>query len=393
MRKLIIIALLLFCSNAFAQTAYVITPPGNGQLYHPDLSYVQPGDTIKLQGDFQLINIQNLHGDSANHIIITNSGYVEVGGYTAYTWQIGNSSYFDIIGTPVTGYDYGLKINAAGTGVDLATPLSHDFTVQYAEITGGGIGIQTKDNPVCGDASTQNSNYYKNIKYLHLHIHDTGGEGIYYGYSGGENLTCGDSTMIPHWGSNVEVAYCLLERNGWDGIQLTDARNSTIHDNTVLDYGTANMASQQTGIQFGTASSGSIYNNTIKRGTGPGILSFGMGIVKVYNNSLDSSGITDSVTVGNSDGIYLATISGNSDSTHYYAYDNTVLHSARNAISVVDYIGKAGTPNYVYGNTISGYGGQALNVSGFSITLAYPPVIPPVPGKLYLFAPFYQADN
>lgn len=362
---LTLLTLIAVSIAVWGQKTYIIKPPKNGQLYKPDLSYVQPGDTLKLEGDFELINIQDLHGDASRHIIITNKGHVEIGGYTAYTWIMMHCSYFDIIGKKLDD-DYGLKINAKGQAIDLATPYCNNFSVQDMEIFGAGIGIQTKNNPVCGEAISQYGGFmYDNIKYLHLYIHDTKAEGLYFGYSGGTTSGCSDTTMQANYGHNVEIAFNKFENNGWDGIQAVRAFNISIHDNKVINYGVNNMSSQQTGIQVGDYSTAEIYNNTIVNGTGPGILSFAMDTVKIHNNIIKNAGILGNIISEKSDGMYLSTAASNPDKTCYWIYDNVIQGAARYGIHLPDYHKKAGNDNYVYKNKISGVRAASVAKSGF----------------------------
>ena len=90
---------------------------------------------------------------------------------------------------------------------------------------------------------------------------------------------------------NVEIAYNIIDKTTWDGIQLSNATTGNkIHHNTVTNFGTVNAYGQQAGILLGANTAGDIYDNTIKNGTGNGIQNFGFGLNKIYNNQLENVG-------------------------------------------------------------------------------------------------------
>ena len=131
-----------------------------------------------------------------------------------------------------------------------------------------------------------------------MYVHDIIGEGMYVGITQPSGLTVTstysglDTVIIPIRLDSIEISNNLLERCSWDGIQLSNARNGNkIFNNTVRNYGTINMSSQQAGIILGSNTNGDIYNNTISNGTGNGIEAFGYGVINIYNNTLNSCGI------------------------------------------------------------------------------------------------------
>ncbi|RYE06676.1 MAG: hypothetical protein EOP51_34335, partial [Sphingobacteriales bacterium] len=128
-------------------------------------------------------------------------------------------------------------------------------------------------------------------------IHDIVGEGMYVGITQPSGLTVTstwsglDTVIVPIRLDSVEISNNIVERCAWDAIQLSNARyGNKIFGNTIRDYGTINMSSQQAGIILGGNTNGDIYNNTITRGTGNGIEAFGFGVINIYGNTLDSCG-------------------------------------------------------------------------------------------------------
>lgn len=175
-----------------------------------------------------------------------------------------------------------------GTGL---SAFASDFEVGYVEVTGSGAGLYIKKNPEAGNTITQYPNYVmKNIYIHHNYIHNTTNEGMYIGhtYPNGDPY---DQGMIPIRLSNVEIAYNTVSNTAWDGIQLSNATDDCqIHDNIVTNFGTANASGQQAGIIMGANTTGQVYNNTVKSGTGNGIEIFGYGTIKLYNNTVENAG-------------------------------------------------------------------------------------------------------
>jgi hypothetical protein len=146
----------------------------------------------------------------------------------------------------------------------------------------------------------------------------------------GDTQPNGDSFYnfaIPGRLDSVEIYNNIVDSTDWDGIQLSCAKNGAkIHDNTVTHYGLANLGSQRTGIIMGGDTNGDIYNNTIKFGTGNGILVVGYGFIKVHDNTIEAAGYTDatgeqSILFGD----FISTVETNAlqiDSV----YANTIIH-------------------------------------------------------------------
>ena len=87
--------------------------------------------------------------------------------------------------------------------------LSSDVEINNIEISSAGFaGIMGKTDPYCGNPDTWRSNGYilNNLKIHHNYIHDTGGEGIYLGFTGGykieSNRNCDGTPIFGHWLEN-----------------------------------------------------------------------------------------------------------------------------------------------------------------------------------------------
>jgi hypothetical protein len=152
-------------------------------------------------------------------------------------------------------------------------------------------GFFMKCNPTTSNPLTIFPNYVmKNIYIHHNYIHDINGEGMYIGHTGADGGQDGN-TLIPARMQNVDISYNILDRIAWDGIQLANATTGNkIHHNIITNFGAINKYGQQAGILLGGNSSGDIYDNIIKNGTGNGIQNFGFGLNKIYNNYIENVG-------------------------------------------------------------------------------------------------------
>lgn len=271
---------------------YTLKPGPDGNIYYPNglnIPNLKPGDTLNITaGYYKIIDLGAFSGDATHPIIIHNKG----GQVTAQQIRLSNKAqYFKFLGNGASGITYGFKIDGQNVAATALVAWASDFELGYVEAFNATSGFFIKKNPVAGDPSTVYPNYVmKNIYIHHNYVHNTHGEAMYVGHtapSGGQN---GDPS-IPIRLDHIEIAYNTVANCDWDGIQLSNARtNNSIHDNTITNYGVVNMSSQQAGILMGANTTGDIYNNVIKNGTGNGIQVFGFGKINVYNNTLENAG-------------------------------------------------------------------------------------------------------
>ncbi|HEY0058027.1 MAG TPA: right-handed parallel beta-helix repeat-containing protein, partial [Flavisolibacter sp.] len=255
---------------------------GNGFPF----SNLRPGDTINvLAGTYTTLIFGNFKGDPSLPIIIRNKGgQVKVGEIRI----LNDAKYFKLLGNGHSATQYGFKVyRTQYTGITVSK--ATDFEIGYCEVSGMTSGFFIKNNPVSTDPLTIYPNYvFKNIYLHHNYIHDVKNEAMYIGHTdpdGGQ----GGNMLIPVRMENVEIAYNVVNNTGWDGIQLANARTGNkVHHNTVTNFGTLNVSGQQAAIQIGSNSNVSIYDNTIKNGTGNGIQVFGYGYIEIYNNVLEN---------------------------------------------------------------------------------------------------------
>ncbi len=253
---------------------------------------VKPGDVICVKaGKYKFLNLFNFSGTASKPITFINcGGQVVIGGYQHYYGLLlNNVNYFRFTGTGSPGQSYGFKIdgiNGSGSGV---AGYGIYGEIDHLEISRTGFaGVLYKHDPSCDPTSWQQNFVMKNIRIHDNYIHNTGGEGIYVGYTGGDKtLTCNGRriTVKPHNIEGLKIYNNRIENTGWDGLQVSRAtKDCEIYNNTIKNFGTAREKYQDEGILIGGGTTGRLYNNTIIKGTGVGIQVFGSGNNYIYNN-------------------------------------------------------------------------------------------------------------
>lgn len=304
--KIIFLGLLFLVSiDGLSQCGCNFTIPNSTSTINWDgvANGVKPGDVICLSAGFtKRIYFTNVRGSATNYVTIKNCGGQSIIGDAAANSAIllQNSQFFRLTGTGDPGFQYGIKIPetkpSGAQGVTIFD-LSTDFEVDHLEISFTGFaGIMAKSDPSddCSNYSYERPNFtMQNVNVHDNHIHDTPGEGIYFGNSFylGTLIYCGSRTQYSHEVRHVKVYNNLLENTGWESIQVGSAvEDLEIHDNRIYNYGTKNKSSQNGGIQIGEGSIGRVYNNFIKGGTGKAIFVQGLGKTDVFNNVIINAG-------------------------------------------------------------------------------------------------------
>lgn len=269
------------CNNAAPVTHY-LTQTQPGEIYRPNGSNWKGGDTVKITGtNYSVIEFYNIGGDACRDLVIMPQSRLTT---PVFRFK-GNCHNIKVWGGPAA---YGIKIRNGA----LAITKSHHITADNIEISGGSVGVYCKQDYDAADPETWQPGYVmRKIKLTNLWVHDVDGEGMYVGHTSPDGVEYNGVKRVPIRLDSVEISNCLVERTQWDAIQLSNARNGCkIFNNTVRDYGLLNKSSQQAGIILGSNTNADVYGNKVSRGTGNGIELFGYGVIKCYNNVLDSCG-------------------------------------------------------------------------------------------------------
>ena len=205
-------------------------------------------------GQYTNLLIGNLPQRTAEHpLIITNHGGQVIIGFNPtgnYIWSIGGGSHWILTGRDdaesqtgdpsFPGHACGKYAESPGKygfisddNYALAAPYLHmgvsvgggatDFEIEYLEVARSGFaGIRLLNDPAMNLPM-------KNVKVHDVYIHDTAGEGFYFGWTGTP-----PSNLLP----GLEIYNCRILRAGNEALQLQDLGDrSHIHHNTFLSGG------------------------------------------------------------------------------------------------------------------------------------------------------------
>ncbi len=271
-----------------------------------DGSDIQPGDTIFLQsGHRQALIIKNLVGSKSQPVLIINSGGAcNIGSYDGmYGISVRECRYIRITGSGDPEHNYGIRIhdinlpNSVGLSVEQKTS---DIEIDHLEIYNIDFaGIIAKSDPGPDLSTIRDSFVQYNTIIHHNYIHDTQkGEAIYAGntkYTEGMviNINGSDTLVYPHVLEGVKIYDNIIERTGYDGIQVASAvSDCEIYNNRISYDSQAGVYAQMSGIIMGGGSKCDCYNNRIENGLGTGILMFGLGGNRIFNNLIVNAGLT-----------------------------------------------------------------------------------------------------
>ncbi|UZS00101.1 PKD domain-containing protein [Chondrinema litorale] len=341
---------------------FTITTTNNKYQNNGDEMGVKPGDVVCIEaGDYPYLRFYNFEGSENAPIIFKNKGgLVKVlgaeGVYNGIT--INYSKYFRFTGTGDASIEYGVEVEKTflGNGIAISTT-STNYEIDHLEIQNTNFaGVMAKADPHCDWPDFWARNYTMRDVFFHdLYIHDTGGEGMYIGYTLG-SIDCNGDEVFPHDIEGIKVYDNIIENSGWDGIQVSRAtKDCEIFGNVVKNYALQNAVYQDMGILIGGGTTGVVYNNLVESGNGPGIVIFGSGNNTVYNNIVINAGNGDGVA----DGIFCddrSTISGRG----FYFLNNTIINPSRSGIRIYS---DESTSNIIYNNLTvnAGLSGIAIN--------------------------------
>ena len=357
--SILLVTVVAFQIKAISQDCNcdITIPPSSNTFYFDGNNYnLQGGEVICLEAGYRRsVVFSNLVGAENNYITIKNcGGQVELGGSNVDNAILFVASrYFRLTGSGDPNVQYGIYINSTRNGSQgiAAVGLSSDMEMDHIEIKDAGYtGIMIKSDPSCSndDALRPNFTMY-NISLHDLYIHEPLGEGIYLGNSfyKGTTIYCGYQ-QYTHEIRGVRVYDNLFENTGREAFQIGGAvADCEAYNNRVYNYGTLNAGSQNGGIQFGTGTTGKLYNNFIKGGTGPAIVMQGIGENYVYNNIVINSQYV-AININTRPTPLSTDIVPNGFLGGVYVINNTFINSQVAAID--EYINEA--PNNVFYNNL-----------------------------------------
>ena len=309
-------------------------------------SAVLPGDTLWLEAGVRgPLLLLNFRGTEQKPLVIANRlGQTILDTEFHYGIDLRYSSHIRILGIPGEGYEYGIfirRVSAPGSVGIAVNNKSSDVEIAWVEITAVGFaGIMAKTDPHCNDSETLRGNFVqRNTRIHHCYIHDVPGEAIYVGssfYKGQEVNGCG--LLLPSLLEGVYVHNNRIENTGLDGIQVSSAvKDCYIHDNLLINCSYLRENAQMSGIIIGGGSLAECHSNIILDSYGTGILLFGKGGSRVYNNLIVRPGMRyyPDDPSRKEHGIFVADKSGDSP-TFYAIYQNTIIQPKSDGIRILD---------------------------------------------------------
>jgi hypothetical protein len=282
--------------NPNKPVSYTIAPTQPGEIYITNAigKGWKGGDTLRIPaGTYSVIEIDSFGGDPCRDIVVINDGQVNVTGSMRFQKDV---HHVKVLGNGTPGIKYGFKCK------NFAFNRANHFTMEWIEAgpnlkdalgKGGGVGIYGKQDHYVDQPWTWYPNYVSTkITINNCYVHDVQGEGMYIGHT----YPSGDPDQggrIPQRMDSVTISNCIVRRTGWDGIQLSNARNGgRIFGNDVSDFGFDDIDGQRAGIISGGNTNTQVYNNVVTNGTGNGIQFFGYGRMECNNNVITNVGNT-----------------------------------------------------------------------------------------------------
>lgn len=193
--------------------------------------------------------------DAAHRLVITNfGGQVKIGPAKGanYIWSMGGGSGWVLTGrydatsktgdAAFPGHRCGAYARSAGTygivsddAFDFTAPYLHmgiavqgasDFEIEFVEVLRSGFaGIRLLNPRAAGDPATPMAN----VRVHDVYVHDTGGEGFYFGWTGAP-----PSNLFP----GLQIYNCRLLRTGNEALQIQDLGDgSHVHHNVIASGG------------------------------------------------------------------------------------------------------------------------------------------------------------
>lgn len=326
---------------------------------------VQPGQSVCVRGGArEYLRLQKFTGSEAQPIVIRNcEGVVDISNDDrGYGLTVDGSRWVRVTGTGDESATYGFRVRASKDGPDYSAmsvavgDLSSDIELDHVEAYEAGFaGIMWKTDPRCDLSANLGNFVMTGSKIHHNYVHDTKGEGLYFGSTGygGREYTCDGMQVIlyPHEHHGADIHHNIFETTGWDGAQIgVTPVDCAFHHNTIRDVGLAGELYQQQGLQVGGASSCEIYNNVLMDGPTNGIFVLGADDTLVYNNLV--------VNFGDA-GIYANDQELPLDARFRFAHNTVIVGSGMRGLAV---FGAGLGPGWAFNNVI--VGPQALGVGG-----------------------------
>ncbi len=318
---------------------------------------VTPGQTVCVRGGpAEYLRLQNFAGTEQQKILVRNcEGVVDISNDDrGYALTADNSHHLHITGTGDENAEYGFRARAARTGPDYSGmsvsvgDLSSDIELDHVEAYEAGFaGINWKTEPRCDGSANLGTFVMYGSQIHHNYVHDTGGEGLYFGSTGygGREYSCDGQQVLlyPHEHHGADIHDNIFENTGWDGAQIgVTPVDCAFYRNTIRNVGLGGELYQQQGLQIGGASACDVWGNTLMDGPTNGIFVFGADDTLVYNNLVINFGDA---------GIYANDQDHDLAAAYRFAHNTVIVGSGTRGLAV---FGSKLGPGWAFNNFIAG---------------------------------------
>lgn len=358
-------------------------------------SGINPGDTLLLKGKFDYFSLGGIKGTKDKPVLIFNDGLVELkSGFgfddCEYVYIVAQKTKIGfVISNPADP--------KKGTGVSINKKSAH-IKVLGVEVFSKNYGCLIKNEAQEDDSINYPNWWLDDILVQDCYFHDLDSQGFYMGSTDPNNLDrpitingkpeYPDPTRL----SNIRILNNVVKNTGRPGIQLSGAMRgeNEIAFNDVSNTGLQMDDAQGAGISLGGYTRGKIHDNKIRNTLTWGIASLGgSGLIEIYNNDIDLSGVNSKGSLPWPSNILTDTRTTDPKELTTVVIKNNKLGSVgkdqKNNIEIHDTKGSMSKESVVSGNKVgdkdavfSMDAGIIVNGTGTTTPPVIPPVIPPV---------------
>jgi len=356
MPKILIATIFIFSSfllRAQGKKIYLVKGGDNGCLF-TQAANCQPGDTLVVRAalnPWSYIYLGGLSGSEQKPVVVINEGRVQL---TAGL-DIDNCRYIRITGSK--GPDkYGFHISGSSTALTIHGRSSH-IEADHFYATDGSFGCWIKNEASC-DTSINNW-VLDHISVHDFELHHMKIEGFYMGTTDPDNtsrpVSCNGQSYFykPSQLGNIRIYNGIIDGTGRPALQLSNARvgMSEIFNNIITNVGREGNDQQGTGISLGGYTRAWVHHNTIRNTLTWGIASIGgSGLVRIENNTIDSSGYLDGRSLNWPQNIMIDTRATTpADSTRFIIRNNRLSNPGKDVSNIQVW---RSFPTYGAGNII-----------------------------------------
>lgn len=266
-------------------------------------SGINPGDTLLLKGKFDYFSLGGIKGTKDKPVLIFNDGLVELkSGFgfddCEYVYIVAQKTKIGfVVSNPADP--------KKGTGVSINKKSAH-IKVLGVEVFSKNYGCLIKNEAQEDDSINYPNWWLDDILVQDCYLHDLDSQGFYMGSTDPNNLDrpitingkleYPDPTRL----SNIRILNNIVKNTGRPGIQLSGAMRgeNEIAFNDVSNTGLQMDDAQGTGISLGGYTRGKIHDNKIRNTLTWGIASLGgSGLLEIYNNDIDDTGVNSKGTL------------------------------------------------------------------------------------------------